>query len=177
MLSVTNVDRSTATEIREGSILPTRAKLCLSGYSEELRCPEMWRQPWTLWIFSQSKISSGTLVSHLKPSGCFCTKNKGGSLCLDEGWKASQTRWHMSQVLKGAQEPSGRQIFLPGTESIMVNNIGDMKKHARDTEYETGGLVCLCVPSNLEHQPPINDTLSQRLTRADLACRRSCKRH
>lgn len=72
VFAITSVDQSIATEVRGRGILPTEGKLFLWDFSDQLGCPEMWRQPWTLWIFPQSKISSGTLFSHLKPRGCFC---------------------------------------------------------------------------------------------------------
>lgn len=110
-----------------------------------LRCPEIWSQTWTLWIFPQSKISFDTLFSHLQPHWVIlCTQNKGNSFCLDEGWISSQTRWHMSQVLKDAQEPSRMEILFPGAESIMGKNTrGHEGTCARERIWHR--LVCLCM--------------------------------
>lgn len=104
---------------------------------------------------------SSTLFSHLKPHWVLlCTQNKDNYLFLDEGWMASQTKWHMSQVLKDAQEPSRMGMLLPGTGSKMGKTSKTQTNMCKKQDMRLADQFVFICFSNLGYQPPINNTLS-----------------
>lgn len=154
MFSIRNVLWSIVTEIREEAFLPTEKN---SSFRAILRNRDAQKYEDSLEsyeYFLKVRFFSSTLFSHLKPHWVLlCTQNKDNYLFLDEGWTASQTKWHMSQVLKDAQEPSRMGMLFPGTGS-KIGKTSKTNEHVQEAGYETGRPVCLYMLLKLRISTP-----------------------